>query len=112
MLGHFLNFHTDINGISALMIECKNINRGEVIAFGVIGSLILRQSVADIHDGIADEKWRRAVAKLVGTYLRQDVPENLSQPVRNLSLSSRHESRHCVAILKCCRFMEAYRTWN
>ena len=88
MLGHFLN-------------------RDEPIAFRVSGNQILRQSVANIHDGIVDEKWRRAVAKLVGTFLKQDVPENLSQPVRDLSLSSRHESRHHVAILKCYRFMES-----
>ena len=53
------------------MIECKNTNRGESIAFGVSGSQILRQDVANIHEGIVDEKWRRAVAKLVGAFLKQ-----------------------------------------
>ena len=109
LLGQFHYLHTDIQ---TLVINCKNTNRGEPIAFGVSGNQILRQDVANIHEGIVDEKWRRAVAKLAGTFLKQDVPENLSQPLRDLSLSSRHESRHCVAILKCCRFMESYGYWN
>ena len=46
LLSQFRHLHTDINGISALMIECKNTNRGEAIAFGVSGSQILRQGVA------------------------------------------------------------------
>ena len=100
LLGQFRYTHTDI---LTLMINCKNTNRDEAIPFGVSGSQILRQGVANIHEGIVDEKWRRAVAKLVGTYLKQDIPENLSQPVRDLSLSSRHH----VAILKCYRFMES-----
>ena len=50
LLSQFRHLHTDINGISALMIECKNTNRGESIAFGVSGSQILPQSVANIHD--------------------------------------------------------------
>ena len=75
MLGHFLNLHTDINGIPVLVSNCKNTNRSESIAFGVSGSQILRQGVVNIHEGIIDEKWRRAVAKLVGAFLKQDVPE-------------------------------------
>ena len=84
LLGQFRYLHTDI---LTLVINCKNTNRGEAIAFGVSGSQILRQSVANFHNGIVDEKWRRAVAKLVGAFLKQDVPENLSQPMRDLSLS-------------------------
>ena len=75
MLGHFLNLHTDINGISALMIECTDTNRGEATAFGVSGNQILRQSVVDIHDDIVDERWRQVVAKLAGAFLEQDISE-------------------------------------
>ena len=46
-----------INGMPALVIECKNANRDETIALGAGGRHALRQGVADIHDGVDDKKW-------------------------------------------------------
>ena len=80
LLGQFRHLHTDINGISVLIIEFKNTNRNEAITLGVGGSSILRQGIADIHDEVDDEKWRQVVAKLPDSFLEQDVPENLSFP--------------------------------
>lgn len=57
LLSQFYQLHTDINGISALMIESKNTNRGEAIVFGVSGRQILGQGVANFQYGIVDEKW-------------------------------------------------------
>ena len=78
LLGQFLHLHTDINGIPVQASECKNANRDEAITLGVGGSLVLRQAIADIHDGVDDKNWRQVVAKLPGTLLEQLVQEVLS----------------------------------
>ena len=81
LLGQILHLYTDINGILVLVSVRKNANRGEVITLGVGGSLVLRQVVADIHDGVDDKKRRQVDAKLPGTFLEQLVQEVLP-PVR------------------------------
>ena len=76
--GQFRHLHTDIYGMPALVIECKNANRDEAIALSMVGSLVMLQGVADILGGVYDEKWQRIVAKLPGTFLEQLVQEVLS----------------------------------
>ena len=76
--GQFRHLHTDINGIPMLVSEYKNADKDKAITLGMGGSLVLWQGVADIHDGVVDEKWRQVVAKLPGTFLEQLVQEVLS----------------------------------
>ena len=84
LLGQFRHFYNNIYDISALVIEAMNANWNEAITLGVGDSSLLRQGIAAIYEGVGDEKQRQVVAKLANAFLEQDIPENLSQIVRDL----------------------------
>ena len=83
LLGQFRHFHNNIYGIPALVIEAMNANRNEAITLGVGDNSVLWQGIAAIYEGVGDEKRRQVVAKLADAFLEQDIPENLSQVVRD-----------------------------
>ncbi len=82
LLGQFRHLHIDVNKFPAWAIERKNAAKDEAIALGVGGNPVPRQGVVDFDDGVVDEKWRQAVAKLAGTFLEQDFPESVLQVPR------------------------------